>query len=314
LKTIGPFPAKGDAVYLPCPLDLGMKLVALPKGQTDLPAPLTYAFLPQEEGRRTPPQWIPGDLYLRYLRGEAIEAAALAPIDDDALYAPDRNLGIALDPETGTTVDGKRYQAEYLRLQEGVSLAFQAECLVKARGGNGSVRDLFMEDWTGGNLVMGGQQGVVRVERAAQALALPPLPDLTTPHLRWTLLAPAVFKAGWRPGWVQDGGAVALRRNVARNPGEPRHAWKARQNEAPFLEAKLVAARVGKPEAFSGWNQQEGRPKPTQLAVPAGSSYVFDCGSVENAALLAVQLHLKPRSDDLGEKGHGVGVCSSVQI
>ena len=317
LKTLGPFPAKGGTVYLPCPLDLGMKLIPIPEGQTDLPAPLTHAFLPKKEGKATFPQWIPTEMYRHYMRGEDVAKPELEEIDiDKLLYAPDRNIGIAIDPETGTTVEHKLYQAEYLRLKEDVSLAFQAECLVKARGGNGQGRDLFVEDWTGGDLVMGGQQGIVRVERTSPELALPALPNMATPYLRWTLLTPAVFKDGWLPGWCKDS---------CKNIAEDQKSLLGTVMLRDCGFARLVAARVGKPEAFSGWEldlpergrdrqPRSGRPKPTRLAVPAGSCYVFDCGSVENAKLLAGQLHLKPRSDELGEKGYGLGACSSVQI
>ena len=81
LKTSGPFPAKGGTVYLPCPLDLGMKLIPIPEGQTDLPAPLTHAFLSKNEGKTTFPQWIPTEMYRRYMRGEDVAKPDLDKID-----------------------------------------------------------------------------------------------------------------------------------------------------------------------------------------------------------------------------------------
>jgi CRISPR/Cas system CMR-associated protein Cmr3 (group 5 of RAMP superfamily) len=76
--------------------------------------------------------------------------------------------------------------------------------------------------------------------------------------------------------------------------------------------ADLIAARVGKPIAFSGWDLQSG-PKPTQLAVPAGSCYVFDCKTPESARALAKLLDPPNRRSSLfGEKGFGLGVCSSI--
>lgn len=321
LKTFGPFPVRKEMAFFPCPLDLGMKLIPMPEGQTDLPAPLTHAFCMVNEGKTQLPAWISGDDYARYLSALPQsyydhDKKLVSPAKED-LFAADRNIGIGIDPATGTTVEGKFYQAEYLRLAQDVVMAFQAECLVKPRGGNGQERDLFEQDWTGGDLVMGGQQGVLRVERAAQAFALPPTPaGMTSQYLRWTLLTPAVFKDGWLPGWCKDS-----RKDIAENQ-------KAKLGTVMLKDcgfADLIAARVGKPEAFSGWEldlpergqdrmARSGGPKPTRLAVPAGSCYVFDCGSAENARLLAAQLHLKPRSDLLGEKGFGIGVCSSVQI
>ena len=51
--------------------------------------------------------------------------------------------------------------------------------------------------------------------------------------------------------------------------------------------------------------------KPTELAVPTGSSYVFECATEAEAENLVKVLNLKPLSD-LGEKGLGLGVCSYV--
>ena len=78
----------------------------------------------------------------------------------------------------------------------------------------------------------------------------------------------------------------------------------------PFETARLIAACIGKAVAFSGYDSQV-REKPTELAVPAGSAYVFECETVEEAGKLVAALNLKPLSD-LGEKGFGLGVCSCV--
>jgi CRISPR/Cas system CMR-associated protein Cmr3 (group 5 of RAMP superfamily) len=78
----------------------------------------------------------------------------------------------------------------------------------------------------------------------------------------------------------------------------------------PMIKAKLVAARIGKPEFFSGWDLQKGGAKPTVAAVPAGSAYIFDCESPNDAHNLWQALHLRLRSGVFGEKGFGFGVCS----
>ena len=70
----------------------------------------------------------------------------------------------------------------------------------------------------------------------------------------------------------------------------------------------LVAARVGKPIAFSGWDTLT-REKPTELAVPAGSAYLFECRDVAEAQRLVERLNLKTLSD-LGPQGFGLGICS----
>jgi len=297
LKTFGPFPfhtGKG-ALYLPCPLDLGMELT--PCEGTDLPRPLTHAFRPKKLGKAELPAWISADRYARYLN-QGGESDASDMSDKSDLYDVERNIGIAIDSERQTTLEGHLYQAEYLRLRPKVTLAFQAECDIKPRGGKETI-DIFGRSDCPGALVIGGQQGVAGLRPLEVGLRLPQA-EITTRWLRWTLIAPALFNAGWLPGWCRDS------RKLTEAQLAPLGTVML-----PGVTARLIAARVGKPLAFSGWDQKSG-PKPTQLAVPPGSCYVFDCGTVEEARALAAALAPeRPRSDRFGEKGFGIGLCSS---
>ena len=291
LKTFGPFPRLNGTLLLPCPLDWGMALV--PCDGTNLPAPLTHAFAPKEKGGAALPQWITQADFAAYLNGE--DAAPPAPCD---IYDAELNTGIGIDPLSEKMEEGNAYQAEYLRLREGVSIAFQAQ--YKDDGNRERFADVFDRLLSIRSFVLGGQQGVVSVREAAP-LDLPgPKPDVSTPYLRWTLVTPALFAGGWIPGWCNDTKGNAPLGTVMFKD---------------YTFARLIAARIGKPLAFSGWDPQLNLPKPTAMAVPAGSSYVFDCGSVEDAAKLAERLNY-PRtpSDHWGEKGFGLGICSSVQI
>jgi CRISPR type III-B/RAMP module-associated protein Cmr3 len=294
LKTLGPFPCKEGTLYLPAPLDLGMELV--PCTGTDLPAPLTHAFLPRQRGKQASREWVSVSDYARYLAGDDLPE----PTDTPDLYDVERNIGIEIDGETQTTVEGQFYQAEYLRLRQGVALAFEAECDLKPRGGGQTV-DVFARSDRPDTLVIGGQQGVAYLNTQQAGLELPHA-EITTSLLRWTLLSPAVFKDGWLPGWCHD----------SRKLPEPQLAAPIGTVMLPGAEARLIAARIGKPLAFSGWDLQKGAPKPTLLAVPAGSCYVFDCGTVESARVLSKLLQNSPRSDKYGEKGFGAGICSSL--
>lgn len=297
LRAIGPFPVRAGVPFLPTPLDWDQQLV--PCGDTNLPAPLKYAFRAKRLGKTAFPEWISAADYAAYLD----DRQPLPPLEDPKLYAADRNIGIAMDPSTGATVDGKLYQAEYLRLDKDVDLAFQAACDLKPKGGGAEI-DAFALPDVPGELIVGGQQGVVRLAKTPELALVPALPPITTPRLRWTLLAPAVFAHGWLPGWCVDS------RKGPEHEKQPRGTVML-----PDASATLVAARVGKPVAFSGWDlQQDGAPKPTSLAVPAGSCFVFDCGTLESAQRLADALHGRCRSDRLGEKGFGLGVCSSLPV
>ncbi len=311
LKVFGPFPKKGDEIHLPCPLDIGMSVVEC-KG-TNLPKPLTHAFLAGNQKKVSLPSWISVSLYEKYFDG-TLSNEELEEINDAKLYAAERNIGIGIDAGTGSTVDGKLYQAEYLRLAKDVTLAFAAECEIKQRRGD-TVTDVLQGDYLPKECVLGGQQGVAYIAES-QKISLPKT-EIKSIYLKWTLITPAIFKKGWLPGWLNDDGKVMLpRERVERLPGERRDDWKRRQNASGgFQTAKLIAARVGKPVAFSGWNLQSKQPKPTMLAVPAGSSYVFECSSIDEAKALAVILSCpNSRSDVFGEKGYGMGVCSSISL
>jgi len=58
---------------------------------------------------------------------------------------------------------------------------------------------------------------------------------------------------------------------------------------------------------------QPGGPKPTLLAVPAGSVYFFEASTNDDAAALVRALHGRTKSDFLGEKGLGLGFCGAWQ-
>lgn len=304
LRVVGPFvaDAKGE-VFFPTPLDLGMRLVPL-TGGTNLPAPLSMGFLPVTREKRNLPVLIPTSLYAEYLAGNA-------PATKDLVlpFAAERTVQTAIDVATGTAKDGQFFQAEYLRLAPGARLVFSAECVVHPKGGGGDV-DVFARPDAPGVVQMGGQGGLAAL--APTGFALPSAPDEPTRFVRWTLLSPALFHAGWRPGWVKaDTGDVLLKNLPPRRPDESRQDWKARQNRAAPFAARLVAARIGKPVAFSGWDAIQMGPKPTQLAVPAGSCYVFACDTPVEAAALAAALSAPcPHSDFFGEKGFGLGACS----
>ncbi|MBM4164571.1 MAG: hypothetical protein FJ222_09070 [Lentisphaerae bacterium] len=305
LKTLGPFPSKDDEIYYPFPLDWNMELVLC--DGTDLPKLLTHAFRAKKLGKEDRPTWLAAADYTRYLAGESFEPTT------PALYDEERTIGIAINPETRTTGDDdhRLYQAEYLRLRPDVSLAFSASCNIAPKGGTCGTVDVFARADKPQELILGGQQGVAGLMARAARLKLPQA-KITTRYLRWTLLSPAVFNAGWRPDWVAEDGRVMLP-NAERPASMARADWKALAAKAGgFATARLIAARVGKPLAFSGWDLQAG-PKPTVLAVPAGSCYVFDCETVEEARALAAALAPdRPRSTRFGEKGFGIGLCSSL--
>lgn len=141
--------------------------------------------------------------------------------------------------------------------------------------------------------------------------------------------APSEHPGGWLPSWIDHtDGAVQLRQGVPeRGPGEAREAWRKRVAQLPPIRARLVAAVVGKSIPVNGFtvaNEGAGRPagaKNTHAAVPAGSVYYFEADSAGDAEQLAAALNWhgagesrasirNRRSNLLGEKGFGIGVCA----
>ncbi|MFZ2655911.1 MAG: type III-B CRISPR module-associated Cmr3 family protein [Victivallales bacterium] len=340
LKSAGPFPVDEikKEIYFPCPLDLSsddegslhpMKLTCA--SGSNIPKPLRYAFSSSKLGKNEAPPWISSKDYSEYLKGNPFKPEKVD------LYDVERNIGIGIDPATNSTIDGKLYQAEYLRLRHSTRMAVQVSCCLKGD------TDVFEKIATEKNIpfVLGGQQGVALLNSPSHTFSLPysviPSSVSGKPLLRWTLLSPAVFPeisansakgvkphpGGWLPNWVdpKNGQVMLPRKNIDRN-GENRDAWRKRVKESERFSAKLVAARIGKPLALSGWDLQTG-PKPTQIAVPAGSCYVFECANIEEAKDLRNALSWNGgdgdsvknrRSTIFGEKGFGLGVCSSYTI
>lgn len=322
LRVTGPFPMKEGVLFLPMPLDWDMKLIAFDaaQGVTDIPAPLTAGFADRVVEKKAYPKWIAKGDYGRYLegtvgKGMGPEEADVPADSDGELYLTEPRVGTTLDAVTGASrrVDGKfesgQYEAEYLRLGKGVKMLCDAEAARAAELDGRDVR-------------FGGQGGMVRFESRDRSLIdeLKGLPKgEPSRFVRWTLLTPALFAKGWYPNWLEEqsdgkrtGKVMLPAEKVLRRPGESRADYRARMKAEcqPFETATLIAACIGKAQAFSGYDSYS-MEKPTELAVPAGSSYVFACATEEEAEKLVEVLNLKPLSD-LGEKGFGLGICSYV--
>lgn len=172
--------------------------------------------------------------------------------------------------------------------------------------------------------------------------------------VKWALLTPAIWPkieegtskrgttrvahpGGWLPNWVSTvNGEVLLQAVSAEGRRERRRLNYAGQGYATDLgataiSARLVAAMVGKPLTVTGYalpheeaDRTQGGAKTTHLAVPAGAVYYFEAESAEAATALADALNwhgstegtvLKNRRSTLmGEKGYGLGVCSTWRL
>jgi CRISPR-associated protein Cmr3 len=109
----------------------------------------------------------------------------------------------------------------------------------------------------------------------------------TATKVRMILATPAVFKDGWKPGWLKNG----LRGELCR------------------VKLRLVGISNGRWKAVSGWSLAPPRgPKPIRRMVPAGSVYFFEVEKPGDAAPLADQW-LQSVSDDEQEQRDGFGLA-----
>ena len=332
LLTAGPFPVDADGNwYFPAPGDLlrdgsgihsAFRLMLL-KNPSSLPKPLTHALasrlIPAKDS--SPGGWLRADAWGKYLRNEMLSPEMFKT--DGEIGDLEVSIGIGIDPETGTQDKLRIYSAHYLRLRSGWRLGALASADDKEYGD--LLAKLFPAEKV---LLIGGQQRCCSVE-CTDSNPFPVSPEITTPYLRWTLLSPAVFPeieqeetrgirphpGGWLPNWIDpENGNVLLKQNVERQHFESRLDWRIRVRNSGKIAARLIAAKIGNALPVSGWNLGYGA-KPTQLAVPSGSIYYFECSDVENARQLCSVLNYPNRRSTLwGEKGYGIGICSSFDL
>lgn len=313
LRTAGPFLCKGDEIYFPTPLDIvpGEKVLELRKleGYSDLPAPLEYALFAPKADKKSIAPYISLTNMKNYLNGKEFKLT-----DESVFFDRESRPGITISPNTKTTVKGQFYYAEYLRLKPEVSLVGEA-----ALDTAGNLEKLF--DGEKPSMTLGGQQTVVYLE-AQKGHGIPrPDVDISGVFVKWVLLTPAAFLQGWLPDFVDPiSGQVKLMANMGekpeKQPGENRMAYRQRIAKE-LIDAKLIAARVGKNIAISGWKQKGeggGAPRAAHLFVPAGSVYYFRAANTKAAALLCHSLNNRAYSAIGGRAGCGIGICGSFTV
>lgn len=352
LRTWGPFPKQNGEIYFPTPADLQpdnsnkkeskddcfatagvMQPVKISLGHNNLPAPLIYSVASTvAPSKKTLGTWISAAELQKYMMGQTV---GLKTIAAESIYSAESRPGIGINPETQTTEEGKFYSAEYLRLKQSVSMVAFADCEAK-KYNNTNGKDVLQELFKTKNksaFILGGQRGVAWLEniRRKTSRILDFTCQISGTRVKWTLLSPAYFSCGWRPGWINmpdsekhsysekhEIGAVMLKEKIERG-NMTRKEWRKKIADSDFIKAQLVAALVPKPIAVSGWklnveNVDCGQPKATRLYVPAGAVYYFECDDELEAHKLANVLHGQTKSDLLGEHGFGLGVCSEWEL
>lgn len=299
-KGIRPLlPKPADAVYLSAEEGLVQVVrlapARLPDGcGADLPdglRPVVQAV--QLPGKPVPgPQYWPLDAFLSWQAGESVEFGRLERDGLRELPAEARTH-VAIDSATQAARSGQLFQTggiDLAPLRSGVlglpeggwaerELVFLARCELELQ------RTLAN---------FGGERRLSRLQ--PEAVAAWPQPDgalearlRESGGLKLTLATPAIFSAGYRPGWLD----AALE---GEHPG------------CPGLRLRLCAAAVERWVPVSGWDLAAQKPRAMRKAVAAGAAYWFEVvGSPPPG--FAAALWLTPTSDDAQDRCDGFGLA-----
>ena len=319
-RTLGPFPVKNGEIYVPTPTDLQfstdgraayMSVVDL-AGDSNLPSPLTRLVASSiPPSKASGGNWISLSELNKYLAGEED-----VNVNGNAdFYVSERRTGIAIDQDKQSAVKSQIYSAEYMRLLPGVTMRVYASYEASSYQGRNKADMMAIAKQKNvfGGIMLGGQSGVaLQCEMECGMFPVPTVkPSL---RIKWVLLSPACFLAGWRPGFVDAvTGEVRLKQEVERG-SMPREQWRQALRQAPDIQAKLVAARIPKYTVASGWKANgtsSGQAKAARRLVPAGAVFYFECPDMRNAEMLVRALHGRTHSDECGEQGFGFGICGN---
>lgn len=265
VQTAGPFPVEethnGFKWFFPRPLDISLPQLHpslspdTSKGDftsmSSLPKPLIYpvaSWAPPSKEIKAP-TWIDKESFEAYLSSEGAQKE-LVGINDHNIFDTEKNIGIAIDPDSGVVESGKFYSAQYLRLKEHWRLGELATA--RQPGELKLFQSLFDADSTGKtSIIVGGQQRVCTA--SLNRLESIPLPRGMNSNfsefqkedgekcylLKWALLSPAIWPkieapenqlsshsrrrvsdvnvenhaGGWLPNWIHpESGKVLLRK------------------------------------------------------------------------------------------------------
>ena len=272
------FPAPRDLVRLGLAEAPRYTLLA-PVRSAPLDARLAGGLRPLWARDKEPPQGVEGYYvaepeFWRYLAGQVVQVTPPC-----SLFARERRPGLGLDRATRTAAEGLLYAVEYVRPYQGIGLA------VDVLDGLDQAPPL---------VAFGGEA------RGSHCTAWPLQPDRPPAGLReqvessrrikLVLVAPALFRQGWLPTWIDP---VTLR------------------TKEPYAGLRLVSGVVPRAEPIGGFDLVNRIPRPTQLAVPAGSVYFFEEEDAGASARVFESWFGHCLSDDCADIGFGLAYAGT---
>lgn len=313
VAVAGVFPVAEGRFYLPAPQDCVAHpdkgpLQAAPTFKENVdggcnwpaeglfPVVLSHDQAPEDFKPEPAPAWWPLDRYADWLTGRSVV------FDVHFLKAPcvDNRTHVRIDPQTGAaqeenlfTTAGlllshlERYAVRHEKTFADRFVAITLAARVSASGWCGETAARL-------NVLhpLGGERRLVHWKAIGEGRWDCPVPVTKAlaeaRRVRMILATPAVFRDGWKPGWLDY-------RLTGRPPGSK-------------VLLRLVGVRISRWRAVSGWSLGEPRgPKPVRRIVPAGGVYFFEVE--DGAAETLSEKWLQPVSDDEQERRDGFGLA-----
>ncbi|GIX35130.1 MAG: CRISPR-associated protein Cmr3 [Lysobacteraceae bacterium] len=258
--------------------------ISAPAGTgSDLPTGLLPVGLPgKEKGKpRSSPAFWPLADYLDWAEGKPVAVALSGRRLANTLTLPEEETRthVSVDPQTEAAVEGRLFQTAALDFAPRPKLG--AGWVFVGRGPAGLPSGL---------VTFGGERRLSVLEPADDGIFAVPSalqePLSKARGMAVTLATPAVFSAGWRPGWLEQN-------LTGQWPDSP-------------LRVRLRAAVVERWQPVSGWDLRARAPKPMRRAVAAGATYWFEVldGDIDPA-----RLWLQPISDAAQDRRDGFGLA-----
>jgi len=298
VAVAGPLPMAASQLYFPVPQDLvvqqekdkkrtawAVRPDRLRDGEgTDLPSHILPGVLPRSVAEDFKPAKVPP-----FWSSERMAAWLLNPSGKDFEPPPDPTdvrpesllkkgyLKIDKDERFHVKIDPATYAAMETQLFMTVALAMLDGVNISVRVESGTTFDSHLsglDQWT----TMGGERRLVHVSASEQEGAWGCPPQIRealakTNLVRMVLATPALFKDGWKPGWIDGDG----------------------RGEFGGVKLRLVGACVERWRPISGWSYESPRgPKPALRLAPAGSVYFFE---TETTGASLAEQWLQPVSD-----------------
>ena len=198
----------------------------------------------------------------------------------------ERRTHVAIDRERGAADEGKLFQTEGLVLDgDKNGDAAQGGLRLMARCG---------KELRSGLVHLGGERRLAALEpQSGSTWPTPPDGWLRSiagaGGVSLTLLTPAIFSMGFRPGWLD-----------AELIGSP--------PVAPSLTLQLRAVAIDRWQPHSGWDLKARQPRPTRKLAPAGATYWFRIVDGANEEALG-HLWLANVSDEEQDRRDGFGLA-----